>query len=49
MLLPHELDRGGLHGEYRTAHFLELHDGLIFARTERPGSTREFEDARGTR
>ncbi|MEA2471047.1 MAG: hypothetical protein QOE38_2046, partial [Thermoleophilaceae bacterium] len=29
MLLHHEFDREGTHREYRTAHILELRDGLI--------------------
>jgi ketosteroid isomerase-like protein len=48
MLLHHEFDREGTHREYRTAHILELRDGLISTWTEHPGSMREFEDAWGT-
>jgi ketosteroid isomerase-like protein len=49
MLLHHEFDRDGAHREYRTAHILELRDGLISTWTEHPGSLREFEDAWGRR
>jgi hypothetical protein len=42
LLLHHEFDRDGPHREYRTAHVCPLRDGRIAARTEQPGSVREF-------
>ncbi len=49
LLLHHEFDRDGKHRVYRTAHIVELRDGLIASWTEHPGSLNEFEEAWGTR
>jgi ketosteroid isomerase-like protein len=49
LLLHHEFDRDAKHREYRTAHIIELRDGLIAAWTEHPGSMNEFEEAWGSR
>jgi len=48
LLLHHEFDREGHHREYRTAHIVELRDGLITDWLEHPGSLREFEEAWGS-
>jgi ketosteroid isomerase-like protein len=49
LLLHHEFDRAGTHREYRTAHIIDLRDGLIATWAEHPGSMQEFEQAWGTR
>ena len=49
LLLHHQFDRDGNHHEYRTAHIVDLRDGLIAGWTEDPGSMHEFEEAWGTR
>ena len=47
LLLHHLFSRDGTQREYRTAHIVELRDGLIDRWTEHPGSPREFEEAWG--
>ncbi len=49
LLLEHAFDREGIHRQYRTAHIVDLNDGVITSWTEPPGSLREFEEAWGSR
>jgi len=48
LLLHHSFTKGGVLREYRTAHIVELRDGLIAKWTEHPGSMQEFENAWST-
>ena len=47
LMLHHRFTRDGTEREYRTAHIVELRDGLIAKWTEHPGSPHEFEEAWG--
>jgi len=47
LLLLHRFTRDGTPRQYRTAHIVELRDGLIAKWNEHPGSVREFEEAWG--